>query len=189
VAKIKLNVLGLTQGQSQIGTYALILTEEEGTKRLPIIIGGFEAQAIAIIIENLKPPRPLTHDLFMNTLLKFNVTIEEAYIYKLEEGVFYSKIIMIGPDGTQEIESRTSDAIALALRFNAPIYTDDDILEIAGVDLTEEEQEVQNVEQTDPKNIYKYKSEEQLQNLLTQAIEEERYEDASKIRDEINSRK
>jgi len=189
VAKIKLNVLGLTQGQSQIGTYALILTEEDGTKRLPIIIGGFEAQAIAIIIENLKPPRPLTHDLFMNTLIQFNIRVNEAYIYKLEEGVFYSKIIMDGPEGVQEIESRTSDAIALALRFNAPIYTDDDILEIAGVDLTEDEKEIQNVEETDPENIYKYKSEEQLQNLLSQAIEEERYEDASKIRDEINSRK
>jgi bifunctional DNase/RNase len=161
VAKIKLNVLGLTQGQSQIGTYALILTEEEGTKRLPIIIGGFEAQAIAIIIENLKPPRPLTHDLFMNTLIQFNIRVNEAYIYKLEEGVFYSKIIMAGPEGVQEIESRTSDAIALALRFNAPIYTDDDILEIAGVDLTEDEKEIQNVEETDPENIYKYKSEEQ----------------------------
>ena len=189
MAKIKLNVLGLTQGQSQIGTYALILTEEDGTKRLPIIIGGFEAQAIAIIIENLKPPRPLTHDLFMNTLIQFNIRVNEAYIYKLEEGVFYSKIIMDGPEGVQEIESRTSDAIALALRFNAPIYTDDDILEIAGVDLTEDEKEIQNVEETDPENIYKYKSEEQLQNLLSQAIEEERYEDASKIRDEINSRK
>jgi bifunctional DNase/RNase len=120
--KVKLNVLGISYSQTQTGAYALVLAEENGRRRIPIIVGGFEAQAIAIQLEGLKPPRPLTHDLFLNFAHTFNIDLLEITVYKLEEGVFYSKLTCDNGQRIIEIDARTSDAIALALRFKCPIY-------------------------------------------------------------------
>ncbi len=129
--KIKLNVLGISYSQTQSGAYALVLTEEHGNRRIPIIIGGFEAQAIAIQLEGLTPPRPLTHDLFLSFATAFNISLIEVDIYRLEEGVFYSKLVCENGNREITIDARTSDAIALALRFKCPIYTTEEIIAIA----------------------------------------------------------
>lgn len=199
--KIKLNVLGISYSQTQTGAYALVLAEEDGKRRIPIIVGGFEAQAIAIQLEGLKPPRPLTHDLFHNFALTFKIDILEVTIHKLEEGVFHSKLTCHNGSKTVDIDTRTSDAIALALRFKCPIYTTAEIIERAGIVLdfeqesdefddsesqTEKKVEIQN-DFADSKlgeiNI------NELEQLLQKSIKEEDYEKASKIRDEINRRK
>ena len=125
--RVKLKVLGISYSQTQSGAYALILVEENGERRVPIIIGGFEAQAIVIKLENLEPPRPLTHDLFRSFASEFNITIIEVMIYKLEEGVFYSRLLCNNGEKELSIDSRTSDAVALALRFGCPIYITEEI--------------------------------------------------------------
>jgi bifunctional DNase/RNase len=125
--RVKLKVLGISYSQTQSGAYALILVEENGERRVPIIIGGFEAQAIVIKLENLDPPRPLTHDLFRSFAAEFNVSIIEVMIYKLEEGVFYSRLLCNNGEKEISIDSRTSDAVALALRFGCPIYITEEI--------------------------------------------------------------
>jgi len=195
--KVRLEIVGLSYSQTQSGAYALVLGESEGTRRLPIIIGGFEAQAIAIELEKMTPSRPLTHDLFKTFFETFAIEITEILIYKLVEGIFYAKLICT--DGTKEVEidARTSDAIALAVRFNCPIYAYEFILKSAGVvlddlmsksesplSLSEEE-----VESPSAETGYKAKSTEELKNLLNSAIADEQYELASKIRDELNNRK
>jgi bifunctional DNase/RNase len=195
--KVRLEIVGLSYSQTQSGAYALVLGESEGTRRLPIIIGGFEAQAIAIELEKMTPSRPLTHDLFKTFFETFEIEITEILIYKLVEGIFYAKLICT--DGTKEVEidARTSDAIALAVRFNCPIYAFEFILKSAGVvlddlmsksesplSLSEEE-----VESPSAETGYKAKSTEELKNLLNSAIADEQYELASKIRDELNNRK
>jgi uncharacterized protein len=200
--KVRLNVLGISYSQTQTGAYALVLSEENGRRRIPIIVGGFEAQAIAIQLEGLKPPRPLTHDLFLNFSRTFNIDLLEVTVYKLEEGVFYSKLTCDNGQRIIEIDARTSDAIALALRFKCPIYTTEDILKKAGIILDFEKEAV--VQQgTDPvsppKNIkvqddsfleeLKKSSLEELNDLLDEAIRDENYEKASLIRDELNRRK
>ena len=139
MSKIKLNVLGISYSQTQTGAYALVLTEEKGERRIPIIIGGFEAQAIAIQLEGLKPPRPLTHDLFLSLSMSFRINLIEVDIYKLDEGVFYSKLICKNGGKDIEIDARTSDAIALALRFKCPIYTSEEILRKSGIIIDIEE--------------------------------------------------
>jgi hypothetical protein len=195
--KIKLNVLGISYSQTQSGAYALVLSEEEGKRRIPIIIGGFEAQAIAIQLEGLTPPRPLTHDLFVSFAKSFGVELNSVQIYKLEEGVFFSKLQC--NDGKKEIfiDARTSDAIALALRFNCPIYTSNDILDKAGIVLDMDEgDEPQAEEKETPKsktsskesNIYTGMSLSELNAALSEAILNEDYEKASRIRDEIKNR-
>ena len=131
--KVKLNILGLSYSQTQSGAYALVLAEEEGDRRIPIIIGGVEAQSIAIKLEGLEPPRPLTHDLFLNFARAFDVELTEVLIYKLEEGIFYSELVCTRSSEVIRIDSRTSDAVALALRFNCPIYTYEEILAKAGI--------------------------------------------------------
>lgn len=195
--KVKLNILGLSYSQTQTGAYALVLSEAEGTRRIPIIIGAVEAQAIAIQLEGLKPPRPLTHDLFLNVALAFNIEIKEVLIHKLEEGIFYAEIVCEQNKNRIRVDSRTSDAIALALRFECPIYTTEEIIEKAGIIMEFEEgsEENENVESNDPKegtpvriNYVEYTLEE-LNELLDAAISEEDYEKASQIRDEINKRK
>ncbi|MBS2096998.1 bifunctional nuclease family protein [Carboxylicivirga linearis] len=191
--KVKLNILGLSYSQTQSGAYALVLAEEEGERRIPIIIGGVEAQSIAIKLEGLEPPRPLTHDLFLNFSKSFEIEIQEVVIYKLEEGIFYSELVCKRGDEILHIDSRTSDAVALALRFECPIYTYEDIIEKAGIVLDFENKEEQPVKKTSaskPVSIEKYKekSTEELKRLLQEAIEGEDYERASEIRDEINSR-
>jgi uncharacterized protein len=199
--KVKLNVLGISYSQTQTGAYALVLAEENGRRRIPIIVGGFEAQAIAIQLEGLKPPRPLTHDLFLNFARTFNIDLLEITVYKLEEGVFYSKLTCDNGQRIIEIDARTSDAIALALRFKCPIYTTEDILKKAGIILDfEKESAVQTPgEVTQPKSIHiqdnsfieelKNNNLQELKELLNEAIMEENYEKASLIRDEINKRK
>ncbi len=195
--KIKLNVLGISYSQTQSGAYALVLSEEEGKRRIPIIIGGFEAQAIAIQLEGLTPPRPLTHDLFVSFAKSFGVELISVQIYKLEEGVFFSKLQC--NDGKKDIyiDARTSDAIALALRFNCPIYTSNDILEKAGIVLDMDEGDEPQAEEKElPKskptakesNIYNGMSLSELNAALSEAILNEDYEKASRIRDEIKKR-
>lgn len=198
--KIKLNVLGISYSQTQTGAYALVLTEEHGERRIPIIIGGFEAQAIAIQLEGLKPPRPLTHDLFLNFAMSFNITLKEVNIYKLEEGVFYSKLICNNGGKDITIDARTSDAIALALRFKCDIYTTEEILQKSGIviDLeteeaeaasTPEEDAVDEIDTTADENQFEDMDTDELKNLLDEAVKKEEYEKASLIRDEINRRK
>jgi uncharacterized protein len=195
--KVKLNILGLSYSQTQTGAYALVLSEVEGTRRIPIIIGAVEAQAIAIQLEGLKPPRPLTHDLFLNVALAFNIEIKEVLIHKLEEGIFYAEIVCEQNKNRIRVDSRTSDAIALALRFECPIFTTEEIIEKAGIIMEFEEgsEENESLESAETKegtpvriNYSEYTLEE-LNDLLDAAISEEDYEKASQIRDEINKRK
>jgi hypothetical protein len=192
--KIQLEIIGMSYSQSQSGAYALILGEKDGKRRLPIIIGGFEAQSIAIELEKIKTPRPLTHDLFKTFASSFEITITEVIINKFSEGVFYA--ILLCSDGKKELEidSRTSDAIALALRFGCPVYTYESIMVAAGI-LMEEDQESSKTE--DPaeealvpeKISFSEQSLTELHQLLQSAVENEEYEKASRIRDEINKRK
>ena len=195
--KIRLNVLGISYSQTQSGAYALVLSEESGQRRVPIIVGGFEAQAIAIQLEGLKPPRPLTHDLFVNFALSFKINFIEVNIYKLEEGVFFSKLICDNGQTRISIDARTSDAIALALRFKCPIYTTEDILNRAGIVIDfENETKAKKIEPEELKTEVpvaaneelKELSMDELKDLLDEAIGKENYERASIIRDEINRR-
>ncbi|MCX6258649.1 MAG: DUF151 domain-containing protein [Bacteroidia bacterium] len=194
MSKVKLNVLGLSNSQSQSGAYALILSEEHGRRRLPIIIGAFEAQAIALQLEGLFPPRPLTHDLFYNFATAFKIDIAEVNIYRLEEGVFYSILICNRGNEKLKIDARTSDAVALALRFKCPIYTTEEILEKAGIFLefdkkTEaEELTTKKTKGNKPGTEFASLSNEELNEMLTEAINNEDYERASIIRDELNHR-
>ena len=192
--KIKLDIIGMSYSQSQSGAYALILGEHEGNRRLPIIIGGFEAQAIAIELEKIRTPRPLTHDLFKSFADVYHITVSEVVINKFSEGVFYAKLVCTDGKHEQEVDSRTSDAIALALRFSCPVYTYESIMVAAGI-LMEEDAELTRPEEqkTEPDSgievSYHEASFEDLKEMLKSAIENEDYEKASKIRDEINRRK
>ena len=200
--RIKLEILGLSSSQSQSGSFALVLGEKPGKRRLPIIIGMFEAQAIAIEIEKIIPNRPMTHDLFKSFAGSFNYSVKEIVISDLKEGVFFAKIVCTDKTNTIEIDSRPSDAIAIGLRFNAPIYTFETILAEAGIELSEgeveEEPDIQKgLEQIKPKKKtspsgssekIKDTKMEKLKEMLDQAIEQEDYEKAAKIRDEINKR-
>lgn len=191
--KVRLNILGLSVSQTQSGAYALVLTEENGDRRIPIIIGPVEAQAIAIQLEGLKPPRPLTHDLFKNLANAFEIKVEEVMIYKLEEGIFYSELICISEGKRVRIDSRTSDAVALALRFKCPIYTSEEILQKAGIVLEDEQGFGSEGEKEPTKKTkgteYKNYTIAELNDLLNEAIINEDYEKASTIRDEITRRK
>lgn len=195
MGKVKLNVLGISYSQTQSGAYALVLSEEEGKRRIPIIIGGFEAQSIAIQIEGLTPPRPLTHDLFLNFAKSYGVDLVEVQIYKLEEGVFFSKLHCDNGKKEVYIDARTSDAIALALRFKCPIYTTEEIIEKAGIILEFDgtEEEVEKTPPTEKKENYDSSlfgkmSLSELKTILDEAVLNEDYEKASKIRDEIKKR-
>lgn len=193
--KIKLNILGLSVSQSQSGAYALVLAEEKGDRRIPIIIGPIEAQSIAIQLEGLKPPRPLTHDLFKFMASSFDIVILEVIIYKLEEGIFYSELVCQREEVRTTIDSRTSDAVALALRFNCPIYTTEDILNRAGIVIEFENEHSQDDwnqsivdEPVRGKHEYEKYTSAELNQMLESAIQAEDYEKASAIRDEINRR-
>ena len=195
---IQLLINGISYSQTQNGAYALILSEIEGERKLPIVIGTNEAQSIAIAIEKeIKPPRPLTHDLFKNFCVRFDIKIKQVIIHKLVEGVFYSSVIC-ERDGIEEIiDSRSSDAIALAIRFEAPIYTYENILEEAGVVIKIEKQideksllkELFSDENSETENNdLKEKTTKELEELLKIAVQNENYESAAKIRDEISNR-
>ena len=194
--KIKLEIAGLSYSQTQSGAYALVLAESGGNRQLPIIIGGFEAQAIAIELEKMTPTRPLTHDLFKLMALEFEITVTEILIYKLEEGIFFSRIICEQNEEVREIDARTSDAIAIGVRFNCPIYTFENILSSAGILMDENESDEDEVDSdTDQENVseesagsLKKLSPDELNDQLTSAIENEDYELASRIRDEIQKR-
>ena len=194
--KIRLNILGLSVSQTQSGAYALVLAEENGERRIPIIIGPVEAQAIAIQLEGLKPPRPLTHDLFKNMALAFDIALLEVTIYKLEEGIFYSELLCEQDGKEVKIDSRTSDAVALALRFRCPIYTTEEILRKSGIvlDLEEEDSPVRNVSNSEgfsenESSPYAQYSSTELNEMINEAIQNEDYEKASLIRDELKKRK
>ncbi len=190
--KIRLNILGLSYSQTQSGAYALILTEEEGERRIPIIIGGVEAQSIAIKLEGLTPPRPLTHDLFLSFAQAFGILLLEVVMYKLEEGIFYSELVcQKANEEVVRLDSRTSDAVALALRFKCPIYTYEEIINKAGIiiafDNIEEPKHSKKKGKKKSTDYTTYTLSE-LQQMLQSAIEKEDYEKASQIRDEINLR-
>ena len=196
---VQLLINGISYSQTQNGAYALILSEIEGERKLPIVIGTNEAQSIAIAIEKeIKPPRPLTHDLFKNFCVRFDIKIKQVIIHTLVDGVFYSSVIC-ERDGIEEIiDSRSSDAIALAIRFEAPIYTYENILEKAGVVLKIEKEideksllkELFSDEKAETTTIddLKEKSKKELEELLKIAVQNENYESAAKIRDEISNR-
>ncbi|MEI8116547.1 MAG: bifunctional nuclease family protein [Flavobacteriia bacterium] len=193
--KVKLEITGIAYSQTQSGSYVLTLLEVAGKRKLPIVIGGFEAQAIAVELEKMTPSRPLTHDLFKSFCKSFGVTVKEILIYKFHEGVFYSKLICERDGQQTEIDSRTSDAIAIGVRFNAPIFTLGQILdEVGGAenDTNEafdfDEDEEQDHVLSSQGNEWKDVNSEELSNKLMEAIENEDYELASKIRDEIKQR-
>jgi uncharacterized protein len=200
--KIKLEILGLSSSQSQTGSFALVLGELEGNRRLPIIIGMFEAQAIAIEIEKIIPNRPMTHDLFKSFSNAFHFHVEEIVISDLKEGVFFAKIVCTDGLKKTEIDARPSDAIAIGLRFDSPIYTYETILAEAGIVLTDQEEEEKTevkaeskakVKKESPRKStssedYKNYSIEKLNDLLKDAIDKEDYERAAKIRDELSKR-
>lgn len=205
--KIKLDIVGLSYSQTQSGAYALVLGESGGNRRLPIIIGSHEAQAIAIRIEKMVPSRPLTHDLFQNFARAFQINIIEVLIYNLIEGIFYSKIICSDGEKTVEIDARTSDAVALAVRFGTPIYAYDFILSSAGIIIEGNEfaflENLDNAVTTEIveddaqeetahaqiQNPYSNLTDEQLKTVLEQSLRDENYEQAALIRDEISRRK
>jgi bifunctional DNase/RNase len=191
--KLRLDIIGMSYSQSQSGAYALILGERDGNRRLPIIIGGFEAQSIAIELEKIRTPRPLTHDLFKAFADAYSIEITEVVISKFSEGVFYAKLVCTDGTKIQEVDSRTSDAIALALRFSCPVYTYESIMSAAGI-LMEEEAEMLKQEEPAPEDLpkeqvsFKDATYLELKEMLQSAIENEEYEKASKIRDELNKR-
>jgi len=194
--KIKLEIAGLSYSQTQSGAYALVLAEANGKRRLPIIIGGFEAQAIAIELENMTPSRPLTHDLFKNFADKYQININEIIIYNLVEGIFFAKLYC-EQNGTEiQIDSRTSDAIALAVRFECPIYTYEFVLSQAGIILEDEEQSEEDSELIEEEySMDDFNADpverltlDELNSKRKDSIENEDYESASKIRDEIKRR-
>jgi len=192
--RVKLKVLGISYSQTQSGAYALILVEENGERRVPIIIGGFEAQAIVIKLENLDPPRPLTHDLFRSFAAEFNISIIEVMIYKLEEGVFYSRLLCNNGEKEISIDSRTSDAVALALRFGCPIYITEEILGKAGITITPTEPDTSTEPDTDNlfetgNSKFESYSDEELYKMIDEAVKTEDYERAASIRDELDKRK
>ena len=195
--KIKLDIVGLSYSQTQSGAYALVLGEISGRRRLPVIIGSAEAQAIAIEIEKMTPSRPLTHDLFKSLAKAFTIEIKEVLIYNLVDGIFFAKLICKNEDKIVEIDARTSDAIALAVRFECPIYTYEFILASAGiviegndfVFLENIDAPADELAKKDTKSSYSSFSDEDLQDKLQEALAEEAYEKAVKIRDEIIKRK
>ncbi|MFL1897172.1 bifunctional nuclease domain-containing protein [Aquimarina sp. 2-A2] len=202
---VRLNIKGISYSQTQNGAYALILSEVDGERKLPIVIGAFEAQSIAIALEKeIKPPRPLTHDLFKNFADRFTIKVKQVIIHKLVDGVFYSSIICERDEIEEIVDARTSDAIALALRFQAPIFTYKNILDQAGIYLKvnpkkeDEDSDVENflvdelvaedIEPEAKETSYKDLSIEELNKMLDQAVHSEDYELAARIRDEISKR-
>jgi len=187
VEKVQVDILGLSTSPSSGGAYALILKEVNGNRRLPIIIGAFEAQSIALEMEGIKPPRPLTHDLMKNIIDTFGVSLQDVFINELRDGTFYAKITIEGVSDSQEVDSRPSDAIALAVRYGVPIFVSDEVLKEAGIAAEAEEEEQGDTPKVDqPAAMKKHASKlEQLQTSLKEAIEKEEYEKAAKLRDDI----
>lgn len=189
--KIRLEIIGMSYSQSQSGAYALILGEVGGKRRLPIIIGGFEAQAIAIELEKMKPSRPLTHDLFLRFADTFKISIKEVIINKFIEGVFHAELLCSDGHEDYRIDARTSDAVALALRFKCPIYTNEKIMSSAGIIVEDKKANKpvkEKIETLSDKSKYGNYSDTELNEMLQKAVAREDYEEASRIRDELNLR-
>lgn len=191
--KIRLEVIGMSYSQLQSGAYALILGEADGRRRLPIIIGSFEAQSIALELEKMKPSRPLTHDLFKTFAVTFNISITEVLIHKFADGIFYALLCCTNGEQKVEIDSRTSDAVALALRFKCPVYTTEEVLALAAIDMAEQNEvfDVSGDEPADEEAVtgeYEGYDMEELEKMMQKAIDSEDYEKASLIRDEIKRR-
>lgn len=194
--KIELEIVALSHSITQTHSYAVVLGEINGLRRLPIVIGGFEAQAIAVALERMQPSRPLTHDLFANFMTTFGIDLNEVIIYKLEEGIFFAKLVCQNDGEPVEIDSRTSDALALAVRANCKVYTYEHILESAGlyIDATESQDQDKTTAQptsssSDIGKDLKSMSLDELETLLEQVLEQEDYVRAINIRDEINNRR
>ena len=193
--KIELEIVALSHSITQTHSYAVVLGEVNGLRRLPIVIGGFEAQAIAVALEKMHPSRPLTHDLMKNFMNAFNIDLQEIVICDLQEGIFYSKLVCVSEHDTVEIDSRTSDALALAVGFGCPIYTYDNILESAGILMEDpsgkkkQPREAVAAESSAGTDDLKTLTVDELTTLLTEVLEQEDYIRAIAIRDEINSRK
>ncbi len=192
--KIELEIVALSHSITQSHSYAVVLGEVNGLRRLPIVIGGFEAQAIAVALERMQPSRPLTHDLMKNFMLAFNIELHEVVINDLQEGIFFSKLVCSTQNDTVEIDSRTSDALALAIRFGCPIFTYDTILDSAGILMEADEKKkksspAQVTADVSPDNDLHKLSLEELETLLGEVLEQEDYMRAIAIRDEIKSRK
>ena len=188
--KIELEIVALSHSITQSNSYAVVLGEVNGLRRLPIVIGGFEAQAIAVALENMHPSRPLTHDLMKNFMTAFNLQLQEVYICDLQEGIFYSKLVCFNSNDTIEIDSRTSDALALAVRFGCPVYVYEHILDQAG--LTNEKSDKVDmpatITKTNDRSDLAKLSLAELNQLLSEVLEQEDYIRAIDIRDEINKR-
>ena len=196
--KIELEIVALSHSITQTHSYAVVLGEVNGLRRLPIVIGGFEAQAIAVALEKMQPSRPITHDLMKNFMTAFNIELHEIIISDLQEGIFYSKLVCSSDNDTIEIDSRTSDALALAVRFGCPVYTYEHILESAGILMedpgtTGKKKKTPSItspeEEAGSKGDLKAMSLEDLNTLLNEVLEQEDYIKAIAIRDEINARK
>jgi bifunctional DNase/RNase len=188
--KIELEIVALSHSITQSNSYAVILGEVNGLRRLPIVIGGFEAQAIAVALENMHPSRPLTHDLMKNFMTAFNLQLQEVYICDLQEGIFYSKLVCHNSNDTIEIDSRTSDALALAVRFGCPIYVYEHILDQAGLtnEKTDKLTMPETITKTSERSDLAKLSLAELNQLLSEVLEQEDYIRAIDIRDEINKR-
>ena len=194
--KLELEIVALSHSATQSHSYAVVLGEVNGVRKLPIVIGGFEAQAIAVALENMQPTRPLTHDLLKNMMVAFDVKLVEVLIHRVHEGIFYAKLICHSLNETIEIDSRTSDALALAVRFDTPIYTYDRILDEAGLQMDENMSKIEGAERKKAKskmpsnqNDLMSMNVDDLQVLLQEVLDSEDYIRAAQIRDEINSRK
>jgi bifunctional DNase/RNase len=193
--KLELEIIALSHSITQTNSYAVVLGEVNGLRRLPIVIGGFEAQAIAVALERMKPTRPLTHDLMKNFMLAFSIDLHEIIISDLQEGIFYSKLLCSSDADTVEIDSRTSDALALAVRFGCPIYIYENIFEIAGVNKVENKETAEIADKEEIKKDIPTNGDlkklglEELQTMLNDLLEQEDYIRAIPVRDEINSRK
>ncbi len=184
--KVQVDILGLSTSPSSAGAYALILKETNGKRKLPIIIGAFEAQSIALELEGMKPPRPLTHDLMRNIIDLFAISLNEVCINELRDGTFYAKLTIEGLSETQEVDSRPSDAIALAVRYGAPIFVGEEVLNEAGIISEDEDETEESLTKEESSPVKKPVTKiEQLQTSLKEAIEKEDYEKAAKLRDDI----
>lgn len=186
--KIRLDIVALSHSVTQSHNYAVILGEEGGKRRLPIVIGGFEAQSIAVAIENMTPNRPLTHDLFKNSLDAFDIEITEVIINNLLDGIFYAQLVCAQDGKSISIDARTSDAISMAVRFGCPIYTYDFIMDTAGV-ILENEQETSTKKEPAPRKSLEDLTVQALEKMLEEALEKEDYEKAAKIRDVIQNKR
>ena len=189
--RVKLSILGISFSQVQAGAYALIFSEENGPRRLPIVIGTPEAQSIAIVMEKINPPRPLSHDLMVSVFAALNVELLEVFIYKFEEGAFFAELTLQEGENQYKIDSRTSDGVALAIRTNAPIYTTEEIMKNMAIvfdEKSEEEKDIKDFLSNEDKDLSQV-DKETLDSLLEEALSKEDFESAIKLRDELHKRK